>query len=146
HKSWYAQLEIGFGLRLLHPVTVWNNIKASMIGFMEEVRTKRLERERIDCIIKRQDILVPLLEAYRQTRTPEEVVPRNGDIMCMAPLDVVLESDRNSEVTAESFTDALAQLPELCIKWREDTDNFLLSLLLAPETDGCGKAKSQKAV
>lgn len=105
---------------------------------MEDVQIGRIRNERIDLIIGRQELLLPLLRAYRQSRTPQEIVPGDGDIVLMAPFAEILESDDTVVVETRDFSSAISLLPELCAKWREETDQHLLSLF--PES--AARAKS----
>jgi hypothetical protein len=99
---------------------------------MEEAKAQRLERERVDLITKRQKLLISLLEAYCRTRDANEIIPKVGDVVLMPPFAAILESDSEVVVTTHSFADAMHQLPDLCAKWRQEKDEFLLSLLPAP--------------
>jgi len=64
----------------------------------------------------------------------------------MAPFAAIIEAGRDVEVTPESFTDAISQLPELCLKWRSEKDEFLLSLIPSSEGDNGNIIKRPKAV
>lgn len=118
-------------------ISVWNNIERPMIQFMEEVKAKRLERERIDRIIQRQNVVLPLLLTFRQTRQSHIKVPTDADIVCMPPFAALIESDQEDGLTAESFGDAISLLPQLCIQWWVDCDKFLYTLLPQASASEC---------
>lgn len=106
-----------------------------MVQFMEDVRTKRVERQRTDVIIERQNVVLPLLLAFRQTRESHIKVPVDADIVCMPPFATIIESDSDDDVTPESFGDAMAQLQTWCNKWWIDQDAFFYSLLPPTTSD-----------
>lgn len=102
-----------------------------MTQLMEQVKIGRLQHERMDKIIERQQALLPLLLAYRQNVDPHEIVPSNADIVRMPPFAAIIESDLENSLSAESFHEAMLQLPALCSQWQKRQNKLLHELLPA---------------
>jgi hypothetical protein len=110
--------------------TVWNNIRPILVQFVQAARDKRLKKERIDTWTKRGLILSQLLADYHKTRSFDEIIPGTADIACM---DVFISTIQgipvNTEVTPESFAEAILELPRLTQEWRISKDRELVRLM-----------------
>lgn len=101
---------------------------------MKDVKSRRQDRE----FIPRRSNLLCILKVWRRkmrTKDPTCFLPEDEDIIHMAPFNAILRGS-TSDVC---FASAMDQLPELCTQWRQEKDQFLLSLMEAdrPPSSGC---------
>jgi hypothetical protein len=109
---------------------VWSNIKDTMVEFMQEIKAKRVEKERSELIRERQQALVKAVKDYALTRPIDEPMPGAADIYEMEQFKAIWnDTPDDVKVTSESFQEVMAEFPAICEQWREDKARELLSLV-----------------
>jgi hypothetical protein len=93
---------------LIYPV--WKNIKAPLIEYMEQMKTKRLDR-------KRKAIAINVLRAYKISSLPwtEDFMPEPVDFCTLPEIKAVLGLPNDPEVDESTFSDILPKFPEMLI-------------------------------
>ncbi|KDQ60885.1 hypothetical protein JAAARDRAFT_77035 [Jaapia argillacea MUCL 33604] len=82
---------------------IWLNIKDGIIEFMQDLKEKRLNRERRERIHLRQKVVKTLLDQYSRTRPYEEIHPGLADVCLMEDFKKVIDLPEDAEVTEASF-------------------------------------------
>lgn len=100
-----------------------------MVGFMEAIRDKRLEREHKELVFVRKGMSVSILRTYKNSSVGfpyTTILPSLPDFYEFAPVKAILELPSEVVVDTKSFDDVVPQLPSLCQEWRERIhDQFL---------------------
>jgi hypothetical protein len=109
---------------------VWNNIRPTLIDFMQVARVNRLKVARIDACKKRTLMVSELLAEYRKTRPYDEIIPKVADVVCMAAFrSTIIDTPIATTVTPESFAEAMGELPRLTQQWRATKERELVVLM-----------------
>jgi hypothetical protein len=109
---------------------VWSNIKDTMVQFMQEIQTKRMQKERSVLIRERQQALVKAVKDYARTRPIDEPIPGAADIYEMEKFRAVWKDlPEDIKVTSESFREAMEDFPAICEQWRAEKTQELLALV-----------------
>lgn len=97
---------------------VWNNIKAPLIHHMEQMRLKRLDRERRAVVVNRSPIAVNVLRAYKISQLPfTEAMPEPVDFCSFPEVREVLELPNDIDVDESSFSEVVRLLPNIFGRW-----------------------------
>ncbi|TFK68225.1 hypothetical protein BDN72DRAFT_960384 [Pluteus cervinus] len=114
---------------------IWANIKPEIIKFMEEMRIKRLARERSELIVRRKQMAITLLRAYKNRHLPcTEVMPEPLDFCEFPEISALIEAPSDAELTADSFETVIPQLKELMQRWRDKITRRLTRVPHLPPT------------
>jgi hypothetical protein len=99
-----------------------------MVKYMEEMKTKRLNREHDALIIARKFPAINILCEYKKSLLPwtESIMPEPVDFCNFAPVKAVLELPSEVEVDESSFADIIPLLPSLFADWRVDIEKQIL--------------------
>jgi hypothetical protein len=98
---------------------VWNNIKYDMIKYMEEMRTRRLERERKALLVTRKRIAIGILRSYKIAHLPlTDVMPEPVDFCNFPEVVEIVVLPTETEVTEASFADVASKMDDLVQNWR----------------------------
>ena len=104
-----------------HIVTVWQTIREEMIGYMEEVRTKRLEQERFALLSARLTILQTVIAEWEQAqglRTAEtDWEPLFSDFAFMDIFRSLVEAPSEQIVRKQDFEAHLDDIPGMIESW-----------------------------
>jgi hypothetical protein len=112
---------------LIYPV--WKNIKAPLIEYMEQMKTKRLDR-------KRKAIAINVLRAYKISSLPwTEVMPEPVDFCTLPEIKAVLRLPNDAEVDESTFSDILPKFPEMFDRWRGDIRRLLIKRFKKAQID-----------
>jgi len=127
------------GLSYIDPLddtfSVWTNIRPALVAFMEKNKTLRLKEERLIILAKRHRLLVYLRKDYDSTRPVYEITPGVADIAGMEPFRTIIEdSSVDDEVGADSFAQAMTELPRLAQEWKKSKDEELLEIISKDST------------
>ncbi|KAG2094820.1 hypothetical protein BD769DRAFT_1518437 [Suillus cothurnatus] len=102
-----------------HNCTVWNNIKNDMIKYMEEMRTRRLERERRALLIARKRTAIGVLRSYKIAHLPfTDVMPEAVDFCSFPEVIEIVGLPTETEVTEASFANVASHMDDLVHSWR----------------------------
>lgn len=104
-----------------------------MDQFMEKVRLDRCTRE----LAHRRSALLLRLKVWRQAQDPAQILPEDEDIIHMPPFSAIIVGGAGPVPTDDIFAEAMAQLRQMCLDWRQEKDNFLLSLMVAAGIPEC---------
>lgn len=98
---------------------IWNNIKNDMIKYMEEMKTRRLERERKALLIARKRTAIGALRRYKIAHLPfTGVMPEAVDFCSFPEVKAIVEMPTETEVTEASFADVSSRMHDLVNSWR----------------------------
>ncbi|KAG1889682.1 uncharacterized protein F5891DRAFT_1177098 [Suillus fuscotomentosus] len=98
---------------------VWNNIKNDMIKYMEEMKTRRLERERKALLIARKRTAIGALRRYKIAHLPfTGVMPEAVDFCSFPEVKAIVEMPTETEVTEASFAEVSSRMHDLVNSWR----------------------------
>lgn len=112
---------------------------------MQQMRTRRLERERKALVISRKRIAVSVLRAYKISRLPlTDVMPEPVDFCAIPEVSEILELPTDTQVTEDTFTTVVGKMDELIGEWRtrilgsivQKVKETLYSHLLRPHRQG----------
>lgn len=93
-------------------------------------RDKRLYKELTDRIKSRCNTMVSVVNIYMCTRPIAEANPRAVDLYFSRDFySVIHETPADTEVTVATFSDAVANLPQICERWRRIKLMELLAML-----------------
>ncbi|KAI5995363.1 hypothetical protein EDC04DRAFT_2802323 [Pisolithus marmoratus] len=106
---------------------IWTNIKPEMIKHMEDLRARRLQRERKALVLSRKQLAVSILRTYKLERLPfTNIMPEPMDFCTFPEVSAIIELPTETEVTEASFADVVSQLDELILQWRTRVhDSFI---------------------
>lgn len=108
----------------------WANIESTLVSVMREQRVSRLEAERRAMLTRRYATLREVVDSYLDNLPHNVVGPGRGDIVATeAFTSIFLAIPMEEELTAEHFTDAIAQIPQFSEDWRIARDLELVELL-----------------
>ncbi|TFK38759.1 hypothetical protein BDQ12DRAFT_651090 [Crucibulum laeve] len=114
---------------------IWENIKPKVVQFMEDVKARRLVREKKNTMKCRQALMEEVRQAYALTCPPNSIIPPATDIYCFKPfLSIIEDTPFNEDVTIESFHDVMHLLPTLIEDWRRRKDRQLLDMIATATT------------
>lgn len=126
-----------------------------MAEFSEDIRVKRADWLWRRILTKRGRVLADVLKKYalENPSIPRRALPNAADLYHESAafkriLTTPLTEDEQDEVTAESFADAISELPKVLEGWEVTKRSVLLSLLpnnLAEPHDGQPTEDSQPA-
>lgn len=98
---------------------IWNNIKNDMIKYMEEMRTRRLERERRALLIARKRTAIGVLRSYKIAHLPfTDVMPEAVDFCSFPEVIEIVGLPTETEVTEASFANVASNMDDLVHSWR----------------------------
>ncbi|KAG2122589.1 hypothetical protein DEU56DRAFT_831761 [Suillus clintonianus] len=98
---------------------IWNNIKNDMIKYMEDMRARRLERERKALLIARRRIAIGVLRNYKIARLPfTDVMPEPVDFCSFPEVIEIVNLPTETEVTEASFAEVASRMDDLAQTWR----------------------------
>ncbi|OJA11870.1 hypothetical protein AZE42_03262 [Rhizopogon vesiculosus] len=98
---------------------IWNNIKNDMIEYMEDMKARRLERERKALLVARRRIAIGVLRSYKIAHLPlTDVMPEPADFCNFPEVVEIVELPTETEVTEASFADVTSQMDDLVHNWR----------------------------
>ncbi|KDQ62855.1 hypothetical protein JAAARDRAFT_188497 [Jaapia argillacea MUCL 33604] len=113
---------------------IWENIKADLVSYMEEMRAKRLIRERLALLNHRKAITIGVLRAYKASRLDCcDVFPGPPDFCGLPEVKAIVDRPSESVVNEGSFTDIVAALPELIEGWRGSLHRQLVNRIVAQQ-------------
>jgi hypothetical protein len=113
-------------------LSVWNNIMPKLIEFMEDIKAKRLQRERVAAVNKRRQMMATILNNYLLTRSLTEVIPCIADVCEMKEIKSIIEDTPiDVEVNAKSFANIVPELPRLIDEWRISKSRELITMMEA---------------
>jgi hypothetical protein len=108
-----------FLIQILTSCSVWNNIKNDMIKYMEEMRTRRLERERRALLIARKRTAIGVLRSYKIAHLPfTDVMPEAVDFCSFPEVIEIVGLPTETEVTEASFANVASHMDDLVHSWR----------------------------
>ena len=109
---------------------VWNNIKPSILEFMEKMRAKRLEREFNTLVLKRKGLAMRALQTFKNSRiADDEIMPEGPDYCNFEPIKELLHRPVNEEITVDSFNAITPDLPALIDSWRDSIRKSMVKLV-----------------
>ncbi|KAG0703640.1 hypothetical protein DFH29DRAFT_915440 [Suillus ampliporus] len=98
---------------------IWNNIKSDMIKYMEEMRTRRLERERKALLVTRKRTAIGILRSYKISHFPfTDVMPEPVDFCSFPEVIEIVGLPTETDVTEATFADVASQMDDLVHAWR----------------------------
>ncbi|EIW87229.1 hypothetical protein CONPUDRAFT_79375 [Coniophora puteana RWD-64-598 SS2] len=98
---------------------IWANIKDEMIAYMEDMKSKRIERERKALVMSRKRHAITVLREYKVARIPFiNVMPEAPDFCAFPEVDAILELPNEVEVTQASFDNIVSDMDTLIERWR----------------------------
>ncbi|KZT28749.1 hypothetical protein NEOLEDRAFT_775170 [Neolentinus lepideus HHB14362 ss-1] len=111
---------------------IWNNIKPSLVQFLQEKAAERAEEDRINTIMLADRLVAKVYEAWVDRQSRIKAFPSAADV-CMSK-GFSLGSGDPEEATDNLY--AMAQeLPRLVDEWRQDVKLELCKLLPALPED-----------
>jgi hypothetical protein len=131
-RSAYDFHSIRIPLQQLTTFPVWKNIMPKLVDFMEDIKAKRLQRERLAAVNKRCQTMATILNNYLLTRPLTEVIPCIADVCEMKEIKSIIEDTPiEVEVTAKNFTTIVTELPRLIDEWRISKSRELIAMMEA---------------
>ncbi|KAG1742751.1 uncharacterized protein EDB91DRAFT_296179 [Suillus paluster] len=98
---------------------IWNNIKNDMIKYMEEMRARRLERERKALLITRRRTAIGVLRSYKIAHLPfTDVMPEPVDFCSFPEVVEIVGLPTETDVTEATFADVASRMDDLVHAWR----------------------------
>ncbi|KAJ7170688.1 hypothetical protein C8R43DRAFT_60482 [Mycena crocata] len=122
---------------------IWKNIESPLVEFLTDLKKARLEIEHSKILRERRNLAARVYRAFRDTFPPDTVFPPDVDVIRTEPFRVVIEETSihpEEKVTDESFTAAIASVPQTSVEWKERKDQELVQIMrqsvpAAVETD-----------
>jgi hypothetical protein len=113
------------GLRR-HPV--WNNIKAPLVTYMEQMKTKRLERRKVAAI--------NVLRAYKIACLPwTDIMPEPVDFCEFPEIKAILELPDDADVDEFTFSNIVPNFPDIFDQWRVSMHHLLVDRFRQAQKD-----------
>ncbi|KAF5324810.1 hypothetical protein D9611_004188 [Ephemerocybe angulata] len=108
----------------------WQKIEADMIAFMQDVREKRLVKEKNKIMTSRCALMKQMYANFVASQPMHSILPGVADFATMPELRAILENpDLDATVTLEDFDIGAEKMLEFSAKWREEKDKALLDIL-----------------
>lgn len=99
-----------------------------MIKYMEEMRERRLERERKTLLITRKRTAIGVLRTYKIAHLPlTDVMPEPVDFCNFPEVVEIIGLPTDAEVTEASFADVTSRMDDLVHNWRTQIHSQLRS-------------------
>ncbi|EMD38467.1 hypothetical protein CERSUDRAFT_82729 [Gelatoporia subvermispora B] len=126
---------------------IWNNIRQSMLAYMERVRADRLAREHCQHMCIRIIFVKQLLDIFSLICPPRTYLPSTADFCVMPEFKRSLLVPPDDAPPRGELLEAFAQIVELCSRWRGQVSARLVPLLpaLPAPTDAPPLARLQLA-
>lgn len=98
--------------------------------FMEDVKAKRLRRERDTLLVERLPILRKIYNSCVETYSVNSIIPRVSDVF-IDPLvqDLFFRSPLSTTFTAKDLETVGAIFPDIVLRWRNKTEKKLLDMI-----------------
>lgn len=91
-----------------------------MVTYMNEMRVKRLARERLQLINVRKTAAIAILRDYKNAQLPyTSFMPEPVDFCAFPPIQAILQLPSEKTVDLSTFDDVLPLLPGLIEDWRK---------------------------
>ncbi|EAU88068.2 hypothetical protein CC1G_10841 [Coprinopsis cinerea okayama7 len=108
----------------------WKKIEADMVAFMQDVRRKRLARERSRVLDSRCSLMKQMYASFVESQPLHAILPGVADFATIPQLKAVLENpDLEAPVTLADFDIGEEAMLQFVRQWREEKDNELLGIL-----------------
>ncbi|KAF9011182.1 hypothetical protein BDQ17DRAFT_1345652 [Cyathus striatus] len=110
-----------------HPLTE----RASMVQYMEEMRAKRIVRERTAIISKRKTFAIRELTRFKNVDLPcTDITPEGPDFCDFPPVKALIEQPIGDIADEPNFSEVYDLLPDLIISWRAHVRELFISHLI----------------
>jgi hypothetical protein len=111
-------------------VKAWQKIEADMVAFMEEIRNKRIVKEKNKIMSLRCSFMKQTYANFVASQPLHAILPGVADYATMPELKAVLDDpDLEREVTVDEFKIGDDKMLEFAAQWRDDKDKELLEIL-----------------
>lgn len=106
---------------------IWSNIRLEMIKHMEDLRARRLQRERKALVFSRKQLAISILRTYKREQLPfTDIMPEPMDFCTFPEVSAIIDLPTETAVTGASFADVVSRLGELIAQWRIRTHNSFI--------------------
>jgi hypothetical protein len=113
-------------------------MEAEIVDVMQKIKAAVALKERAKIIKNRVITLSPLLDEYMSSLPFNALCPNKGTIVTSPAFSsIILDTPIDQDVDDDSFSDAIANLPQYTTAWKREVDEKLLAILRAkkPEAD-----------
>ena len=108
--------------------SVWNNIKAPLVGYMEQMKTKRLERRKVAAI--------NVLRAYKISCLPwTNIMPEPVDFCKFPEIKAILELSADADVDDSTFSNIVPNFSDIFDQWRVSIHYLLVDRFRQAQKD-----------
>ncbi|KAF9056059.1 hypothetical protein BJ165DRAFT_1522011 [Panaeolus papilionaceus] len=112
---------------------IWSNIQAEVIKFMEQMREKRLKRERAALIVARKFVAADVWRSYQVSHVHDrQLLPNPVEFCSFQPVADLINQDSGVDVTVESFQDLLPKFDNFVSRWRQSITTTFYEQLKEP--------------
>ncbi|KAJ6513374.1 hypothetical protein C8R45DRAFT_345014 [Mycena sanguinolenta] len=109
---------------------IWNNIKATLVEFLTDLKGKRLVAARVRLMQERRQLAVQVYTKFREALPPDVPYPPKVEVLLTEPFETVTEDTPDEEkLTEESFAAAVSTLPEFLADWRQSKEKELVKIM-----------------
>ncbi|KAF9464633.1 hypothetical protein BDZ94DRAFT_1216309 [Collybia nuda] len=109
---------------------IWEKIMPDLLVVMEDIKTQRLEAERMAAIHSRVRLLSSLRLEFVASQPLHSIIPEIGDLIMMEDFrTIIIDTPPDETVTTAHFSHAMKELSPLIEEWRRTKDNELLTIL-----------------
>ncbi|KAG6873373.1 hypothetical protein C0995_016482 [Termitomyces sp. Mi166 len=109
---------------------IWNNIKGTLIDFLEGAKARRLTRSYRQTIKRRGDVLAKVLETYASSQPLHAIFPSVADVAVLSAFRVVIENTPLEEEVLElHYQQAMVDFPQIVTEWRHSKDETLITMI-----------------
>ncbi|KAG6913438.1 hypothetical protein DXG01_006821 [Tephrocybe rancida] len=109
---------------------IWNNIKDTLVDFMEKAKARRLVILYKATIKKRGQVLAAVIDTYASSQPLHSVLPSVADVASLPAFRAIIEDLSIDEaITALHFQEAMNDFPQIVTDWRRSKDEVLIKLI-----------------
>lgn len=139
-RSKCSKLPLSTLASVLTFMLVWKNMEAAMVIFMNDVKTRRLARERAAVLNSRRLQFIASLQDLEKTSLPLNLLfPGSYDWCSFAPIKALIEQPSEVDIDFDSLASGAMDLAnpesELLTEWRREVHNELFAMIRAVETE-----------
>ncbi|KAF9032498.1 hypothetical protein BDZ89DRAFT_1158527 [Hymenopellis radicata] len=110
---------------------IWANISDEMIAFAEQLREKRLLRDRRALVVSRRKVAIPIFLDFKSNlarNQPASFYPSIADFIHSDSVKAIIEDPGDAPVSEVAFAQVVPQMREWFSAWRIDVHSQLLKI------------------
>ncbi|KAJ6513375.1 hypothetical protein C8R45DRAFT_344988 [Mycena sanguinolenta] len=115
---------------------IWNNIKATLVEFLTDLKRKRLVAARARLMQERRQLAVQVYTKFREALPPDVPYPPKVEVLLTEPFEAIIEDTSDEEkLTEDSFAAAVSTLPDFLADWRQRKEKELVKIMQKTHPD-----------